>query len=74
MTDHERGAYSPQTETPLAFDARQSQPRGGGGFPTTLAMSVVVLVLMIVALVLFYRSGIKGAGDGSRRWARRSPR
>jgi hypothetical protein len=26
-------------------------------------MSIVVLVLMIVALVLFYRSGIKGAGD-----------
>lgn len=66
MSDHERGAYSPQSEAPLAFDARQSQPGGpGGGFPTTLVMSLVVLVLMIVALVLFYRSGIKGAGDGT---------
>jgi len=63
MTDHERGAYSPQTEAPLAFDARQSQP--GKGFPTTLVMSLVVLVVLIVALVLFYRSGIKGASDGA---------
>lgn len=65
MSDHERGAYSPQTDAPLAFDARQSQAGGGRGFPTTLVMSLVVLVLMVVALVLFYRSGIKGSTDGA---------
>ena len=62
MTDHDRGAYSPQSDAPLAFDARQS--RGGGGFPTTLAISLVVLAVLIVAIVLFYRSGVRGAGQG----------
>ncbi|HUO21593.1 MAG TPA: SPOR domain-containing protein [Caulobacteraceae bacterium] len=62
MSDHERGAYSPQTDAPLAFDARQS--RGGGGFPTTLVISLVVLVVLIGAIVLFYRSGIRGASEG----------
>ncbi len=65
MSDHERGAYSPQTDAPLAFDARHSQSGGGRGFPTTLVMSLVVLALMVVALVLFYRSGVKGSTDGA---------
>ena len=63
MSDHERGAYSPQTDAPLAFDARQSRG-GGGGFPTTLVVSLVILVILVVAIVLFYRSGIRGAGQG----------
>jgi hypothetical protein len=63
MSDHERGAYSPQTDAPLAFDARQSPGGGGGGFPTTLVVSLVILVLLIGAIVLFYRSGIRGAGQ-----------
>jgi hypothetical protein len=63
MTEHERGAYSPHNEGPLAFDARQSSG-GGRGFPTTLVISLVVLAVLIVAIVLFYRSGIRGAADG----------
>jgi len=63
MTDHDRGAYSPQTDAPLAFDARQA--RGGGrGFPTTLVISLVILVVLVVAVVLFYRSGVREAGQG----------
>jgi septal ring-binding cell division protein DamX len=62
MSDHDRGAYTPQTDAPLAFDARQS--RGGDrAFPTTLVVSIGVLVVMIVAIVLFYRSGIRGPGQ-----------
>lgn len=62
MSDQERGAYSPQNDAPLAFDARQS--RSGGGFPTTLAISLVILVVLIVAIVLFYRSGVRSSGPG----------
>ncbi|HVY34907.1 MAG TPA: SPOR domain-containing protein, partial [Caulobacteraceae bacterium] len=63
MSDQERGAYSPQNDAPLAFDARQSRS-GGGGFPTTLAISLVILVVLIVAIVLFYRSGVRSSGPG----------
>lgn len=63
MSDPERGAYSPQNDAPLAFDARQSRS-GGGGFPTTLAISLVILVVLIVAIVLFYRSGVRNSGPG----------
>jgi hypothetical protein len=62
MSDHERGAYSPHNDAPTAFDARQSS--GGGGFPTTLVISVVILAILIFAIVMFYRSGIRGAGEG----------
>jgi hypothetical protein len=61
MPDQERGAYSPQTDAPLAFDARRSS---GGGFPTTLVISLVILAVLIVAIVMFYRSGIRSAGQG----------
>ena len=63
MSDPERGAYSPQNDALLAFDARQSRS-GGGGFPTTLAISLVILVVLIVAIVLFYRSGVRSSGPG----------
>jgi hypothetical protein len=62
MSDNERGAYSPQNDAPLAFDARRSP--GGGGFPTTLIISLVILALLIVAIVMFYRSGIRSASEG----------
>jgi len=63
MSDHERGAYSPQNEGPQSFDARQSRG-GGGGFPTTLVVSLVILAALIVAIVLFYRSGVRSSGEG----------
>ena len=63
MTDHDRGAYTPQTDAPLAFDARHSRGGGGGPAPMTLIVSAIVLLLLIIALLLFYRSGVRGAGQ-----------
>jgi hypothetical protein len=63
MSDHERGAYSPHHDAPLAFDARHS-PGGGRGFPTTLVISLLILIVLIIAIVLFYRSGIRAPGEG----------
>jgi outer membrane biosynthesis protein TonB len=61
MTDHDRGAYTPQTDQPLAFDART--PRARRPLPVTLILSVLILLALIVALVLIYRSGVRGEGD-----------
>ena len=61
MSDHDRGAYTPQHDEPLSFDARQS--RGRRAFPTTLLISVVILVGLGIAIFMFYRSGVRGAGD-----------
>jgi cytoskeletal protein RodZ len=61
MSDHDRGAYTPHNDAPLSFDARQS--RGRRGFPTTLVISLVILVGLVGAIVLFYRSGVRGAGE-----------
>ncbi|QUD88390.1 SPOR domain-containing protein [Phenylobacterium montanum] len=64
MTDHDRGAYTPQTDAPLAFDARHSRGGGGGGpAPMTLIVSAIVLLLLIIALLLFYRSGVRHSGQ-----------
>jgi hypothetical protein len=64
MSDYDRGAYTPQSDAPLAFDARQSRGGGGGGggggpSPMTLIVSGVVLLLLVIALLLFYRSGVR---------------
>ena len=61
MTDYDRGAYTPQSDAPLAFDARQSRGGGGGGGPSpmTLIISGVVLLALVIALLLFYRSGVR---------------
>jgi hypothetical protein len=62
MSEPDRGAYTPQTDAPLAFDARQS--RGGGGpAPLTLLVSAIVLMGLIVGLLLFYRHGVRHAGQ-----------
>ena len=64
MSDYDRGAYTPQSDQPLTFDARR--PRGGGAgqpLPLALIFSAVVLVALVVALILFYRNGVRGAGD-----------
>jgi cell division protein FtsN len=64
MTDHDRGAYTPQTDAPLAFDARQQRGGGGGGrSPVALIISGIVLVLLIGAVFMFYRSGVRGANQ-----------
>ena len=61
MSDHDRGAYTPNTDAPLSFDARQS--RGRRAFPTTLLISLVVLIGLTLAIFMFYRSGVRGAGE-----------
>ena len=58
MTQQDRGAYTPQTDAPLAFDARV--PRGGRRpLPMALIGSGVVLLALLVAVVLYYRSGVR---------------
>jgi cytoskeletal protein RodZ len=65
MSDQDRGAYTPPTEPPLAFDARQPV-RGGRPAPLTLIISTVVLVALGVAIVMFYQSGVRQAGEAPR--------
>ena len=60
MSDHERGAYTPPTEGPLAFEARQPV-RGARPFPVTLVVSVLVLLGLAAAIFVFYRSGVRQA-------------
>jgi hypothetical protein len=66
MTDQERGAYTPQTDAPLAFDARRVRGASGGPAPVTLAVSLAVALLVLIAVLLFYRSGMRGAGQPPR--------
>ena len=63
MSEFDRGAYTPQTDSPLSFDARVPRRGGGRPVPVTLVISAVVLAVLVVALILFYRSGVRGAGE-----------
>jgi hypothetical protein len=62
MSDHERGAYTPPTDAPLSFDARQPV-RGTRPAPLTLIVSILVLAGLAVAIFMFYRSGVRQAGQ-----------
>ncbi|HLZ77290.1 SPOR domain-containing protein [Phenylobacterium sp.] len=62
MSDHERGAYTPPTDAPLSFDARQPV-RGARPMPFTLIISVLVLLGVAAAIFVFYRSGVRQAGQ-----------
>jgi cell division septation protein DedD len=64
MSDYDRGAYTPPTDDPLAFDARM--PRQRRPMPMTLIASAVVLLVMVGAVITFYRSGIRGANEPPR--------
>lgn len=63
MTDPDRGAYTPPTDAPLAFDARRPTLTYRRPIPVTLILSVLVLAAMTGAVFFFYRSGVRGAGD-----------
>mgnify|MGYP000879892157 CR=1 FL=1 len=63
MTDPQRGAYTPQNEQSLAFDAR-APVRGSRPVPMTLIVSAVVLITLTMAIFLIYRGGVRGE-DGS---------
>jgi len=62
MSDHERGAYTPPTDAPLAFEARRPV-RGASPFPMTLAASLLVLIGLAAAIFVFYRSGVRQANQ-----------
>lgn len=62
MVDHERGAYTPPTDSGLAFEARQPV-RGARPFPLTLVISVLVLLGVAAAIFVFYRSGVRQAAQ-----------
>ncbi|MBR7619399.1 SPOR domain-containing protein [Phenylobacterium sp. 20VBR1] len=61
MTNPDRGAYTPPTDAPLSFDARQPV-RGSRPAPMMLIVSALVLIGLVVAIVVFYRSGVRQAG------------
>jgi len=63
MTDHNRGAYTPQSDAPLAFDARRTGGPGQRPFPTTLLVSAVILLVLIGVAVFLYRDGMRAAGE-----------
>jgi len=63
MSEHDLGAYAPPTaDAPLSFDARHPV-RGARPFPVTLVVSGLVLLGLVVAIFLFYRSGVREAGQ-----------
>src|ERR1700741_5512751 len=63
MSEHDLGAYAPPTaDAPLSFDARHPV-RGARPFPVTLVISGLVLLGLVVAIFLFYRSGLREAGQ-----------
>lgn len=61
MSDHERGAYTPQPDAPLSFDPRTS--REGRPLPLALIASCIVLATLVVALFMFYQSGVRRPSD-----------
>lgn len=63
MSDHNRGAYTPQSEAPLAFDARRASGPGQRPMPVTLIISVVILAVLVVGFIVLYRNGPRG-GEG----------
>ncbi|MFN9927780.1 MAG: SPOR domain-containing protein [Phenylobacterium sp.] len=66
MSDPERGAYTPpHGDAPLSFDPRQPT-RGSRPLPLTLILSVLVLAGLVAAIVYFYQSGVRQAGDAPR--------
>ena len=62
MSDHERGAYAPPTDPPLSFDPRQPV-RGARPLPFTLIVSILVLAALVAVIFVFYRSGVREAGQ-----------
>jgi outer membrane biosynthesis protein TonB len=66
MSDPERGAYTPpHGDAPLSFDPRQPT-RGSRPLPLTLILSVLVLAGLVAAIVYFYQSGVRQAGEAPR--------
>ena len=64
--DPERGPYTPRNDDDLPFDRSGFDARGHGGgrppLPLTLMISAGVLLILIIAVVLFYRAGGRDPG------------
>lgn len=60
MSDQERGAYTPQTEEPLSFQHHTAPPTPRAPAPLALIASGIILLVLILAVVLFYNSGLNG--------------
>lgn len=64
--DPDRGPYTPPTDDHLPFDRSGFDARGAHArrpVPLTLVASAIVLLVLIAAVVLFYRSGVRGANQ-----------
>lgn len=67
--DPERGPYTPRNDDDLPFDRpgfdARSHGRGGGRppVPITLVVSAIVLLVLIIAVILFYRAGVRSPGE-----------
>jgi hypothetical protein len=64
MTDYDRGAYTPQTDAPLAFDPRRTSERRP--MPMALIGSAAVLVILLAGVAMVYRGGVRHAGESPR--------
>ncbi len=60
MTDKDRGTYSPPTEDSLSYETRRTTARDQA--PITLIISGIFLVVLLLAVVLFYNSGLNNHG------------
>jgi hypothetical protein len=65
MTDYDRdrGAYTPSGEAPLAFDPRSQGGRSAGRPPIALIISALILLVLMAAVFIYYRSGVRHAGE-----------
>lgn len=64
MVDKDRGTYTPPTEDNLSYEARQGGGNGGRPqTPITLIASGIVLVVLLLAVVMFYNSGLNSRKD-----------
>lgn len=62
MSDPDRGAYTPPTDDPLAFDARRPSPARPRA-PVTLLASLGVLGVLVIGAFAFYQSGLRSSGE-----------
>ncbi len=64
MTDQQRGAYTPQQDVPLQFDARS--PASRRPMPMALIASGTLLVVLIAAVAMYYSRGVRGDNEPPR--------
>ncbi len=60
MLDEERGTYSPPTEDTLSYETRRRPQRDQA--PLTLIISGIFLVVLLIAVVIFLNSSLRGHG------------